>query len=74
MPGGLVNSHRGIVVDTTHDGGSVDVTWDDGRRLTRSADALYENHLALGYAVTAHKSQGATNDRAILAAAFVGLT
>jgi conjugative relaxase-like TrwC/TraI family protein len=78
---GLVNSQRGIVVDTDRANCSLEVIWDDGRRLTLSGDALDEHHLALGYATTVHKSQGATMDRAVLFAdgggrelAYVGMS
>jgi conjugative relaxase-like TrwC/TraI family protein len=78
---GLVNSQRGIVVHSDPHGHSLDVVWDDGRRLTLSGDALDEHHLALGYATTVHKSQGATADRAVLFAdgggrelAYVGMS
>jgi ATP-dependent exoDNAse (exonuclease V) alpha subunit len=78
---GLVNSQRGIVADTHRHDRSVDVVWDDGRRITLSGDALDEHHFALGYATTVHKSQGATTDRAVLFAdgggrelAYVGMS
>jgi ATP-dependent exoDNAse (exonuclease V) alpha subunit len=64
--GQLVTSHRGQVVGVDPDAGGLTVRTDDGRTHTLGADQIGPDKLALGYATTVHRSQGATFDTAHL--------
>jgi hypothetical protein len=59
----LVTSQRGQVVGIDHDAKAISVRIDDGRRVVLSGEAIDKDHLALGYALTVHREQGATADR-----------
>jgi hypothetical protein len=60
---GLLNADRGTVVGVTEDRG-LEVRLDDGRQAKVPVDYLEAGHLDLGYAMTVHKAQGATFERA----------
>jgi conjugative relaxase-like TrwC/TraI family protein len=64
--GQLVTSQRGQVVGVDLDAGSLSVRMDDGRTHALGADQIGPDQLALGYAMTVHRSQGATFDTAHL--------
>jgi ATP-dependent exoDNAse (exonuclease V) alpha subunit len=64
--GQLVTSQRGQVVGVDPDAGSLTVRTDDGRTHALGADQIGPDKLALGYATTVHRSQGATFDTAHL--------
>jgi conjugative relaxase-like TrwC/TraI family protein len=64
--GQLVTSQRGQVVAVDPDAGSLTVRMDDGRTHALGADQIGPDKLALGYATTVHRSQGATFDIAHL--------
>jgi conjugative relaxase-like TrwC/TraI family protein len=64
--GQLVTSQRGQVVGVDPDAGSLTVRMDDGRTHTLGPDQIGPDNLALGYATTVHRSQGATFDTAHL--------
>ncbi len=60
---GLLNADRGTVSSVTGDRG-LEVSLDDGRRVKVPAEYVEAGHLDLGYAMTVHKAQGATFERA----------
>jgi hypothetical protein len=64
--GQLVTSQRGHVVAVDPDAGSLTVQMDEGRTHALGADQIGPDKLALGYATTVHRSQGATFDTAHL--------
>jgi ATP-dependent exoDNAse (exonuclease V) alpha subunit len=64
--GQLVTSQRGRVAAVDPDAGSLTVRMDDGRTHALGADQIGPDKLALGYATTVHRSQGATFDTAHL--------
>ena len=64
--GQLVTSQRGQVTAVDPDAGSLTVRMDDGRTHTLGPDQIGPDQLALGYATTVHRSQGATFDTAHL--------
>jgi conjugative relaxase-like TrwC/TraI family protein len=64
--GQLVTSQRGQVVAVHPDAGSLSVRTDDGRTHALGPDQIGADKLALGYATTVHRSQGATFDSAHL--------
>jgi conjugative relaxase-like TrwC/TraI family protein len=61
---GLLNGDRGVVRAGKDEGLTVEL--DDGRRLEVPVRYIDDGHLAHGYAVTVHKSQGITCDRALV--------
>src|SRR5439155_506639 len=63
---GLRNGTLGTVAAVNDADGSLTLTTDDGRRLTVPATYLEAGHLTHGYALTVHKAQGATTERALL--------
>ncbi len=60
--GKVVTSETGVVDDVHLDDGSVTVTFDDGQRIRLPRNATADDRLAHGYAITVHRSQGATFD------------
>jgi hypothetical protein len=64
--GQLVTSQRGQVVGVDPDAGGLTVRMDDGRIHALGADQIGPDKLALGYATTVHRSQGATFETAHL--------
>ena len=64
--GQLVTSQRGRVVGVDLDAGGLTVRMDDGRTHALGPDQIGPDQLALGYATTVHRSQGATFDTAHL--------
>jgi AAA domain len=62
-PGGAwVTSQRATVVSVSVRAGSLKARTDDGRILSLDRDATGAERLAYGYAITVHRSQGATYD------------
>ncbi len=66
--GHLVTSQRGQVTTVDPDAGTLTVAMDDGLIHTLGVDQIGPDRLALGYATTVHRSQGATFDTAHLLA------
>jgi ATP-dependent exoDNAse (exonuclease V) alpha subunit len=64
--GQLVTSQRGQVVGVDPDAGSLTLRMDDGRTHALGSHQIGPDQLALGYATTVHRSQGATFDAAHL--------
>jgi conjugative relaxase-like TrwC/TraI family protein len=62
--GQLVTSQRGEVTAVDRDTGRLTVRMDDGRTHALGPDQIGPDRLALGYATTVHRSQGATFDTA----------
>ena len=60
---GILNGQRGAISATDAVQRSVDVALDDGRSIRLGPDYLDAGHLDHGYAITAHRAQGATVDR-----------
>jgi hypothetical protein len=61
--GQLVTSQRGRVVAINQRTQTLTMATDDGRRVVLGGDALDQDHLDHGYALTVHREQGATADR-----------
>jgi ATP-dependent exoDNAse (exonuclease V) alpha subunit len=64
--GQLVTSQRGQVIGVEQDAGRLTVRMDDGSTHNLGPDQIGPDHLALGYATTVHRGQGATFDTAHL--------
>jgi conjugative relaxase-like TrwC/TraI family protein len=64
--GQLVTSQRGQVTAVDPDAASLAVRMDDGQTHTLGPNQIGADQLALGYATTVHRSQGATFDSAHL--------
>jgi conjugative relaxase-like TrwC/TraI family protein len=60
----VVTSTRATVVGVDLDGQALTIELADGRRHRLAGDELSHDRLAHGYAVTVHRSQGATHDTA----------
>ena len=60
----LVTSQRLTVTHADLSGDRLHATTDDGRPVVLEGDALDADHLDHGYALTVHRAQGATYDRA----------
>jgi conjugative relaxase-like TrwC/TraI family protein len=60
---GILNGQRGTVTATHPDAVSLDVVLDEGTRVQLEPEYLQAGHLDHGYAITAHRAQGATVDR-----------
>jgi len=63
---GVVNGDRGEVIASHPDRDAVTVRLQRGEEIELDSGYLGEGHLDHGYAVTAHKAQGATVDRAFV--------
>lgn len=62
----VINGMRGVVVDVDSERATLDIALRDGTQRTLSAGYLQDGHLDHGYAITAHRAQGATIDRAFV--------
>ncbi|MGH9212494.1 MAG: MobF family relaxase [Acidimicrobiales bacterium] len=62
--GELVTSQRGQVIHVDHQTRALTLLTDDGRQVVLSGESLDADHLDHGYALTVHREQGATSDRA----------
>jgi conjugative relaxase-like TrwC/TraI family protein len=60
--GEIVTSERGTVTEVDLSAGTISARMEDGRRQTFAKDLTDAKHLAHGYAVTVHRSQGATTE------------
>jgi len=63
---GILNGQRGTVDEINRERESVRVTLDAGQSVELGADYLRAGNLDHGYAITAHRAQGATIDRAFV--------
>ncbi|MGH2476599.1 MAG: hypothetical protein ACRDIL_15175, partial [Candidatus Limnocylindrales bacterium] len=61
--GQLVTSQRGRVVAINQRAQTLTIATDDGRSVVLQGEALDQDHLDHGYALTVHREQGATADR-----------
>jgi hypothetical protein len=61
--GELVTSQRARVTDIDHEDQALTVRTDDGRLVRLAGDEIDAHHLDHGYALTVHRTQGATADR-----------
>ena len=64
----IANGSRGTVQTLDRDRNSIVVAFDDGRRITLRARYLETGHVSLAYALTGHKTQGLTLERAFVLA------
>src|SRR5262245_59996572 len=64
----VANGSRGTITAVDHDQRAVEVDLDDGRHLTLPARYLDAGHVAHGYALTGHKTQGLTFENAFVLA------
>jgi ATP-dependent exoDNAse (exonuclease V) alpha subunit len=64
----VTNGSRGTIVDLDRKRRSVVVDLDDKRRVELPADYVDAGHIAYGYALTGHKTQGLTVERAFVLA------
>ena len=60
---GILNGQRGTVVTAQASAPHVDVVLDGGAKVRLDREYLDAGHLDHGYAITAHRAQGATVDR-----------
>jgi conjugative relaxase-like TrwC/TraI family protein len=60
----LVTSQRAQVIAVDHHTRSLTLHTDDHRTVVLAGDAINADHLAHAYALTVHREQGATSDRA----------
>lgn len=65
-PRGVVNGSRGQIVDINEQNRAITVKLESGNKTTIHLDDF--GHVALGYAMTTHKAQGATVDKAYVLA------
>ncbi|MCZ7590546.1 MAG: relaxase domain-containing protein [Gaiella sp.] len=66
----VTNGSRGTIVDVDPKRRSVVVDLDDKRRVELPADYVDAGHVAYGYALTGHKTQGLTVERAFVLADY----
>jgi len=69
---GLVTSQRLTITRTHPDEDALEARTTDGRRVLLAGTAIDSEHLDHGYALTVHRAQGATYDRAHVLAAGGG--
>jgi conjugative relaxase-like TrwC/TraI family protein len=62
--GDLVTSQRGTITHIDHERQTLTLTTDNGRDVVLSGEQIDADHLDHGYALTVHRTQGATADRA----------
>ena len=62
----ITNGHRGIITNLDHDSLTLTITFDDGTEKTLPPGYAEDGHLDHAYAMTAHRAQGATVDRAFV--------
>lgn len=65
-PAGILNGQRGTIEHTDGERQSVQVRLDAGTRVALDQGSLQRGDLDHGYAITAHRAQGATVDRAFV--------
>jgi Ti-type conjugative transfer relaxase TraA len=63
---GVINGSRGIVESIDSHGQELGVRLDDERLVTLPTEYLEAGHIAHAYAITGHKAQGMTTDRAFV--------
>lgn len=63
---GVTNGTRAQVTDVDTEKRSLTATTSDGRTVTITGDYIDAGHLTHGYALTAHKAQGITTERAFV--------
>jgi conjugative relaxase-like TrwC/TraI family protein len=63
---GVLNGTRGTVLSVDPEARALTLATDDGREVSLPARYLDAGHVAHGYALTAHKAQGSTVERAML--------
>jgi conjugative relaxase-like TrwC/TraI family protein len=61
--GDLVTSQRGTITAVDHDAQALTLTTDNGRTVMLAGEEIDAQHLDHGYALTVHRTQGATADR-----------
>lgn len=62
----IINGERGVVTGLDADTATLKVQFDSGRQATLPAGYVEDGHLDHAYAMTAHRAQGATVDRAFV--------
>lgn len=63
---GVINGSRGVVENIDLNAGELEVRLDDERLVTLPSGYLEAGHVAHSYAITGHKAQGMTADRAFV--------
>lgn len=63
---GVINGSRGVVENVDHQAGELEVRFDDERSVTLPTEYLEAGHVTHAYAITGHKAQGMTTDRAFV--------
>lgn len=63
---GILNGQRGTIQHIDADRRSLDVQLETGKQITVPNSYLQPGHLDHGYAITAHRAQGATVDRTFI--------
>ena len=63
---GVINGSRGVVESIDSHGQALGVRLDDERLVTLPTEYLEAGHIAHAYAITGHKAQGMTTDRAFV--------
>ncbi|MEA2435260.1 MAG: hypothetical protein QOG54_2717 [Actinomycetota bacterium] len=63
---GVINGSRGVVEDLNVSAGGLEVRLDGDRVVTLPTEYLEAGHVTHAYAITGHKAQGMTSDRAFV--------
>lgn len=63
---GVVNGSKGVVENADLRAGELEVRFNDDRLVTLPTDYLGAGHVTHAYAITGHKAQGMTTDRAFV--------